>query len=141
MSYPPENLKVMITDDHFLFRQILINMLHSKKVTQIDTAADGQVARDMINRAQSEHRGYDIVFLDWEMPVMLGIDVLKYFREQPSFDRTAFVMVTAVQTHAQVKEAIRAGATAYITKPIAPAALAKKFDEVMRWVSEKKQAK
>jgi YesN/AraC family two-component response regulator len=141
MSYLFENLKILIADDHFLMRQILVIALHEKNIKLVDTAADGQIARDMINRAYIDRHPYDIVFLDWEMPVIAGIDILKYFREQYQFDKTAFVMVTAVITQLQVRDAIRSGATAYLTNPLSVLAVIRKLGEIVAWLAEKNSAK
>jgi two-component system chemotaxis response regulator CheY len=139
MTYDPNSIKILIADDHFLLRQVLTNVMREKGINNIDTAADGKIARDMVEHAYSEGSPYDVVFLDWEMPIIAGIDVLKHFRDHPQFERTAFVMVTAVSTQAQVLDAIKSGASAYLTKPLSSEAVHKKFDEIIARIVTRKQ--
>ena len=130
------NLKILVADDHFAARQMLINTLRANKASQIDTAVDGKLAREMILQAHAESAPYHIVFLDWEMPLITGIDVLQYFRGQKQFATTAFVMVTSTSIQENVMAAIKAGATAYMIKPVSEAAITRKFAEVITWLNK-----
>ncbi len=134
-------LKVLIADDHFLARQLVIEVLSSHNVSRVDTASDGQEARAMIADANSKEVPYDIVFLDWNMPVMLGIEVLRYFRAQPAYGTTAFVMLTAESTQSQVLEALKAGATGYIVKPVSKETISRKFYDILDWLNKKRAGK
>jgi two-component system chemotaxis response regulator CheY len=117
MTETLENLRVLIVDDNLTARQVISLSMRDKNIASIDTAANGKKARDMIDSAHILGKPYHIVFLDWEMPVMPGIEVLSFFRSQPQFANTAFIMVTAVSVQAQVLEAIKKEATTYMIKP------------------------
>ncbi|MDR3450284.1 MAG: response regulator [Alphaproteobacteria bacterium] len=138
MAPPATDLKVLIAEDHFAVRQMITSALREKSVTIVDAAADGKQTRDMIDEAHLSGKPYDVVFLDWDMPVMTGINVLKHFRSQPQFVGTAFVMVTAMSTQANVLEAVKSGATGYMIKPVSQSAIGKKFDEVVSWVNKQR---
>jgi two-component system chemotaxis response regulator CheY len=131
-------LKVLIADDHFLTRQTVSDVMRAHKVGHFEAVADGSEAREKITQAMAFGTPYDVVFLDWNMPLIQGIDVLKHFRNQENFSRTAFVMLTAESNQSQVLEAIHAGATAYIIKPVAGEMISKKFFEVLEWLKKKK---
>jgi two-component system chemotaxis response regulator CheY len=65
-----------------------------------------------------------------------GIDLLRHFRTQPQFSRTAFIMLTAASEQGEVLQAIKAGATAYLVKPVSKATVSKKFLETVEWLKK-----
>jgi two-component system chemotaxis response regulator CheY len=132
-------LKVLIADDHFLVRQFVRNTLQEAKITNIQTAADGNEAIDLIQKAQDVKQPYDIVFLDWNMPTISGLEVLNYFRTRAEYAETAFVMLTAESEQQNIMKAIKAGATSYIIKPVSPGDLSKKLFEIHEWIKRKRQ--
>lgn len=132
-------LKVLIADDHFLVRQFVRNTLQEAKITNIQTAADGNEAIDQIQKAREVNQPYDIVFLDWNMPTISGLEVLNYFRTRPEYANTAFVMLTAESEQSNIMKAIKAGATSYIIKPVSPSDLGKKLFEIHEWIKRKRQ--
>lgn len=134
------NLKVLIADDHFLIRQFVRNTLQDSKITNVQTAADGNEAIDLIQKAFDVNQSYDIVFLDWNMPTISGLEVLSYFRAKPEYAGTAFVMLTAESEQQNIMKAIKAGATSYIIKPVSPSDLAKKLFEIHEWIKRKRQS-
>ncbi len=133
------NLKVLIADDHFLIRQFVRNTLQDSKITNIQTAADGNEAIDLVQKAYDVNQPYDVVFLDWNMPTISGLEVLSYFRAKPEYMNTAFVMLTAESEQQNIMKAIKAGATSYIIKPISPSDLGKKLSEIHEWIKRKRQ--
>ncbi|MDD2326461.1 MAG: response regulator [Alphaproteobacteria bacterium] len=132
-------LKILIADDHFLVRQFVRNTLQEAKITNIQTAADGNEAIDLIQKAKDVKQPYDIVFLDWNMPTISGLEVLNYFRTRPEYAETAFVMLTAESEQQNIMKAIKAGATSYIIKPVSPGDLSKKLFEIHEWIKRKRQ--
>jgi len=134
------NLKILIADDHFLIRQFVRNTLQESKITNIQTAADGNEAIDLVQKAQDIAQPYNIVFLDWNMPTISGLEVLSYFRAKPEYSSTAFVMLTAESEQQNIMKAIKAGATSYIVKPVSPTDLSKKLFEIYEWIKRKRQS-
>ncbi len=132
-------LKVLIADDHFLIRQFVRNALQDAKINNVQTAADGNEAIDLVQKAYDASQPYDIVFLDWNMPTISGLEVLSYFRAKPGYSNTAFVMLTAESEQQNIMKAIKAGATSYIIKPVSPADLSKKLMEIHEWIKRKRQ--
>jgi two-component system chemotaxis response regulator CheY len=131
-------IKVLIVDDHALSREVTGDALRKYNVQKILNASDGQIAQTMIERAKIIGEPFDIVFLDWDMPVMPGIDVLKHFRALPEYSNTAFIMLTAAARQGDVMEAIKAGANTYIIKPVSRDAIGKRFMEIVEWVRKKR---
>jgi len=136
------NIRVLLTDDHFLIRQFFRRTLMDAGINTIEMVNDGNEAMEAI--AHSLTGGgtlYDIVMLDWNMPHMAGIDVLAYIRSKPQYQNSAVVMFTAESEKANIMKAIKMGATTYILKPISPADLTKKIREVIDWLTNRRVGK
>ncbi|MEJ0062738.1 MAG: response regulator [Alphaproteobacteria bacterium] len=132
------SLKVLVADDHFLIRQFVRNTLLEASVSNVATVADGNEAIEIIQKARNDQQPFDIVFLDWNMPTISGLEVLSYFRAKPDYANTAFVMLTAESEQQNIMKAIKAGATSYIIKPVSPSDLGKKLFEINEWLKRKR---
>ena len=118
-------LRALVADDSSVARRLLIGVLqHESGFDEIVQAADGSEA---LEKAGEEK--YDLILLDWNMPEMLGIDVLRKIRETDV--STPVIMVTSEVEKARVAEAFDAGATNYIVKPFTPEIVAKKIHETL----------
>jgi two-component system chemotaxis response regulator CheY len=132
--------KVLVADDHFLVRQFVRNTLEESKISNIQTAADGNEAIEQIQKAKDVNQPFDLVFLDWNMPTISGLEVLNYFRTRAEYENIAFVMLTAESEQQNIMKAIKAGATSYIIKPVSPADLSKKLFEIFEWIKRKRES-
>lgn len=133
MSDPndPPSLRALTVDDHALARQIVVNALLTLNIGRIDQASDPVSGRAMIEQARREGKPYDIVFLDWSMPTVEGIDILRYFQNKPEHADTSFIMFTAASEKGEMLQAIRAGVIAYIHKPASQEKIVQKVEEVI----------
>lgn len=140
MSIQRTNFKVLVADDHFMARQMVANVLQQRNVKEITLVSSGEEAISAIIAAREAKSPFHIVFLDWDMPGVSGFDVLSYFRARKDYAATAFVMLTAVSRQAEVLQAVKAGATSYIVKPVSRSRIDDKFAEICDWV-RKQEAK
>ena len=74
---------------------------------------------------------FDLIICDWDMPRMSGIDALRQIRNSDTHKNIPFVMVTAVADASQVKQAIDAGISDYIIKPIKPDIFVEKVKSIL----------
>jgi DNA-binding response OmpR family regulator len=117
--------KVLIADDQANMRQLVRLTLETGRF-EIFEADDGDAALEVARREQP-----DLVFLDWTMPGLPGVEVCRALRDDPAHDGMRIVMLTA-RTQNQDREAARAvGADDYITKPFSPLQLLEKVREVL----------
>ncbi|MEW5702979.1 MAG: response regulator [Pseudomonadota bacterium] len=72
----------------------------------------------------------DVILLDWNMPVMSGIDFLKELRKLTGGERPVVVFCTTENDLKHIQEAIQAGANEYIMKPFDSEILQAKFEQV-----------
>jgi two-component system chemotaxis response regulator CheY len=134
MSVQRTNFKVLVADDHFMARQMVVNVLQQRNVRDITMVSNGEEAIAAIIGAREAGAPFHIVFLDWDMPNVSGFDVLGYFRTRKEYASTAFVMLTAVSSQNEVLQAVKAGATSYIVKPVSRGRIDEKFTEICDWV-------
>ena len=99
-------------------------------------AVDGDDALEKFNPEE-----YDIVFIDWNMPKMNGIDVVRKIREDSLNDQVKLVMVTSNKTMDFVTEALDdAGATGFISKPFTPKDMRNKLEQIIGEIIQIKKA-
>lgn len=113
---------MLIVDDSKFMRSF-IRAQTEKLSFQTEQAADGVEALEKLNGSAP----FDIVLIDWDMPVMDGIELLKVVRERREYDSMKVLMVTARTGQAEVVEALAKGADEYLMKPITPAMLTDKL--------------
>ncbi len=129
-------LKFLVADDHVVIRQIVEQHLRGMGYQNIDSVATSEEVD-----AKMKANKYDVVLLDWYMPGKGGFALMKEYREDRAFDNVAFVMITAESHEKSVIEALKAGATAYIIKPITKAGFEEKIGKAVRWLESRANAK
>ena len=103
-----------------IVRPILINLGF-----EVLEAADGAEA---LKACQAKFP--TAILLDWNMPVMNGLEFLKALRATPGGDAPIVIFCTTENKPQQIEEGILAGANEYIMKPFDQAILESKFAEV-----------
>ena len=119
-------MKVLIIDDFEMIRIMIKGQLTAMGIKKIDQAQDGKLALETLLNSLIAKDPYNIIFCDWNMPNMTGIEVLKFCKSHEELKNIPFVMVTAESEKSQVLTALKSGAADYLVKPIAPAILQKK---------------
>lgn len=120
-----EDMRVLVADDAASVRRIIASMLCRYGVEHVLEASDGVKALEILER-----RPVDIIIADRNMPNMDGQKLLELVRAHPLFGETPFLMVTQEADKAYVLEAIRAGVTDYLLKPISAPGLFSKINEI-----------
>jgi two-component system response regulator YesN len=104
-------MKILLVDDEYYFRKAFQNLLMQTDPS-LEVVAEACNGKDALQYMQD----VDLVFLDINIPVLNGIEVLSRSRERD--DHCAIIMVTVYAEFDYVKKAIRLGALDYILKPI-----------------------
>lgn len=109
-----ENIKLLIVDDHPVFRQGLIDVLETDPYMEvIGEAADGEVAIELAHELQPE-----VILMDINLPTINGLQVTRKIKNQSPEKKV--IMITGYDDAEQVFHALRAGASAYCPKDITP---------------------
>lgn len=103
-------IRVLVVDDHALFREMLLNALEEEEDLEVvGEAADGEAALVACQRLLP-----DICLLDLEMPRLNGVEVTR--RLVQLCPRTKIVVLTAYEEDQWIYELVQAGATGYLLK-------------------------
>jgi two-component system chemotaxis response regulator CheY len=111
-------IKVLIVEDVESMRIIVQHILAEIGFKHVDAAEDGVKALEMLTGASYNRKPYGLVLSDWQMPKMDGLELLKAVRKNPDISRTPFYLLTSNGEKAYVIEAVKAGASGYMLKPI-----------------------
>jgi two-component system chemotaxis response regulator CheY len=114
----------LIVDDSRVVRKVARRILEDLDF-EIEEAADGKLALEACQR-----RLPDVVLLDWNMPVMNGLEFLIELRQMPNGDQPIVVFCTTENDIAHIQAAIGAGANEYIMKPFDSDIIHAKFAQV-----------
>lgn len=120
---PDTPIRLLIVDDHNLFRQGLIRILADfPQLDVVGQAADGAEALTLVDALQP-----DVVLMDLNMPVLSGPDATR--RLSASHPATPVIILTVSERDADLFDAIKAGARGYLLKNVGMAEL---IDAVQR---------
>ena len=105
--------RIIIADDHYLFRSALVDVLRSQSNFEvIAEAANGQEALQLCRRLNPE-----LVLMDVRMPQMDGLEATRQIKRE--LPHTVVLMMTASEVPGHLAQALKAGAAGYVLK-IAP---------------------
>lgn len=117
---------VLVVDDDAVSRKKLCRILQRLGISEITEADQGDKALEMLKAKPA-----DLVMADWHMPELTGLELLKAIRAEESIRETLVYLVTVEGRHAQIVEAIQAGATGYIMKPFSQESIKSKLGNLM----------
>lgn len=106
-------MKLLVVDDSLVMRRI-VGSAAAVIGGECVEAANGA---DAFAKLEAEPAGFALVCLDWNMPVMDGLEFLKRLRADPRWQALPVLMITTEGSRDAVIAALKAGATGYLTKP------------------------
>jgi two-component system chemotaxis response regulator CheY len=114
----------LVVDDSRVIRKVARRILEDLSF-RVEEAGDGSEALTYCRLGMP-----DAILLDWNMPVMNGIDFLRHLRADPGGDRPVVVFCTTENDISAIAQAIESGANEYIMKPFDSEIVQSKFAEV-----------
>lgn len=111
----------LVVDDSRVIRKVARKIIEELEFECVE-AADGSEALTACRKQMP-----DAVLLDWNMPVMNGLDFVKALRQEETGDKPIVVFCTTENDMAHITEALRAGADEYVMKPFDGDIIASKF--------------
>lgn len=117
--------KILIVDDSKVVRSFIVKCLTEMDLNDHDQAIHGQDALDKVNVAMP-----DAILLDWNMPVMDGLEFLQKLRALPNGNEPIVIFCTTENELSKITEALSNTANEYIMKPFDTEILRTKFTQL-----------
>lgn len=126
------SVRILVVEDETDIRDLIL--LHLKREGYApDGVATGEDALDRL-----KNQAYQLIVLDWMLPTMSGLEILKKIRNAgASANSTPVLMVTARAEPADIVEGLEAGADDYLTKPFDFSVLLARVRAILRRSHEK----
>jgi two-component system chemotaxis response regulator CheY len=124
-------MNVLIVDDSKIIRRVLTHTVtryfqqNGWGVINLFEAENGVEAMDIMKKET-----IDIIFLDWNMPIMNGEEVVDAVRAEKNWNKTRIIMATTEGSKASVLKVIKKGVNAYLVKPFNEPTIYKTLDTV-----------
>lgn len=118
------NLRVLLIDDHTLFRVGLEGLLASRGIEIVASVDSGHEAQRLVDELTP-----DIILLDMRMPGLNGLEVLSMLREKN--DSLPIVMLTTSTEESDLLKSLRSGAQGYLLKDMEPDELVLALREIV----------
>ena len=120
-----KNINILIVDDIANMRRTIRNMLKFSGYKNFYEAENGKEALKIL-----EKHKIDLMLVDWNMPVMNGMELLKKIRNDEKLKFIPFIMITGELDKNTIAEAAEYGADEYLVKPFITKTLEKKIENV-----------
>ena len=124
--------KILLVDDEVNLIDPIAYNLKQKGYDTI-TTYDGKTALEAFRREQP-----DLIILDWTLPDLQGVEILKQVREEQDF--TPVIMLTGRTAKEDIVEGLTAGADDYVTKPFTWEELLARISSVLRRAQQVSQS-
>ena len=102
-------MRVLVADDHSLFRDGIISLLEADDFEIVGQVGDGKSAIEEVGRLLP-----DLVLMDITMPIMNGLEALKLINAK--YPQVQVVMLTVSDEDTDLLEAVKSGADGYLLK-------------------------
>ena len=110
-------MRILVAEDNDINWEIISNILEMHGI-ETERAENGQLVLDRIN--DKKKAGFDLIFMDIQMPVMNGLNATKAIRslDDPEIANIPIIAMTADAFSENVSECLAAGMNGHISKPI-----------------------
>ncbi len=115
-------MRALVIDDSRAMRRIVSGILTGFGYTTVE-AGDGRQALDLLEAGET----FDLACIDWNMPVMNGLELVVAVRARREWRGMTMMMVTTESEHGQIVRALAAGAHEYVLKPFTAEAITDKL--------------
>jgi two-component system phosphate regulon response regulator PhoB len=125
-DHVPNHVPVLLVADDDEDILMLVQLRLSRSGFEVVVARDGEEALRL-----AQERSPDLAVLDWMMPKISGVEVLRALRASEATAGIPVVLLTARASELDVKEGMDAGADDYIQKPFSPQELAVRVQAIL----------
>ena len=127
--------RALVVDDNGHARSVMRGMLETMTFDVVDVDS-GRDAVNAVRNAHAQRQPFDIVYLDWRMPLMDGMEAARQIRALDLQPPPKIVMVSAYGREEMIKEAEALGIVNLLVKPLSPSML---FDTTIEALGANRQ--
>jgi CheY-like chemotaxis protein len=117
--------KILLAEDEDVIRMLVVDSLEDEGY-DIDEACDGSEALEYVKKYD-----YDLILMDYMMPGMTGLDVIKEIRKMAEKQKVKIMMLSAKSQKSDQEQVLQEGANYFMAKPFSPLALVKRIEEIL----------
>lgn len=117
--------RILLAEDEEIIRMLITDTLEDEDYV-VDEAADGQEALNLIIKNE-----YDLIILDYMMPVFTGLEVIEKIRSDQAKQEIHILMLSAKSQKFEQEKILQAGANHFMAKPFSPLDLLEKIEEIL----------
>lgn len=117
--------RILLAEDEEVLRMLIVDTLEDEDYT-VDEAPDGEEALQLI-----EKHDYDLIILDYMMPIMTGLEVIQKVRANDAKKHLKILMLSAKNQASEQNYILEVGADYFMAKPFSPLALLDKVGDIL----------
>jgi len=130
-----DTIKFLTVDDSTTMRLIIKNaIMNNFDNVEVYEAKDGKKALEVLE----ENPDINVIFMDWNMPVMNGREAVIKIRENKEYDHIKIIMATTEGGKDKVSEMISYGVKGYLVKPLKPTSVVPVVEKMIELVKEER---
>ncbi|RHW39972.1 response regulator [Lysinibacillus yapensis] len=117
--------RILLAEDEEVLRMLIVDIFEDEDFT-IDVAADGGEAMEFL-----KNNKYDLVILDYMMPVYTGLEIVEKIRCAETNEHTKILMLSAKSQEYEQKKIFETGADYFMAKPFSPMKLLALVEDIL----------
>lgn len=125
-----KDMRVLVVDDEEIAAEHARIILDDAGI-KVDTCLSGVEALRVIEQQNLRHEPYNLILLDWKMPEMDGIELAREIRKIQSV-KTTIVILTSFNWDEIIDEALQAGVSGFLAKPLFASNMIEEFERIAR---------
>ena len=117
--------QILLAEDEEVLRMLIVDIFEDENYI-IDEAVDGGEAMEFL-----QNKRYDLVILDYMMPVYTGLEIVEKIRHAETNDHTKILILSAKSQAYEQKQIIETGADYFMAKPFSPSKLLELVGDIL----------
>ncbi len=117
--------QILLAEDEEVLRMLIVDTFEDENYL-IDEAVDGGEAMEFL-----KNKRYDLVILDYMMPVYTGLEIVEKIRRTETNDHTKILILSAKSQAYEQKHIIETGADYFMAKPFSPLKLLELVGDIL----------
>ena len=117
--------QILLAEDEEVLRMLIVDTFEDEDY-MVDEAADGGEAMDFL-----QNQSYDLVILDYMMPVYTGLEIIEKIRHAETNEHTKILMLSAKSQAYEQEQILQAGADYFMAKPFSPLKLLELVEDIL----------